>query len=103
MRALSAYQNLNGGFAHAIEPDYWNPVSSPIQTWCALEILCEAGTDDKASPIIRNVLHYLGSSESFAENKWLNEIESNNNYPHAQWWHFDEKSVKIGGKRTQLL
>ncbi|MFA6693930.1 MAG: hypothetical protein WCS44_03750, partial [Bacillota bacterium] len=32
VEALSHYQNLDGGFGHALEPDCWNPNSSPIQT-----------------------------------------------------------------------
>lgn len=32
LKALSSYQNKDGGFGHALEPDCWNPNSSPIQT-----------------------------------------------------------------------
>ncbi|MDR1558441.1 MAG: hypothetical protein LBS84_01860 [Clostridiales bacterium] len=35
LTALAAYQNEDGGFGHALEPDAWNPNSSPIQTWTA--------------------------------------------------------------------
>ena len=30
--ALSYYQNEDGGFGHAVEPDGWNPESSPYAT-----------------------------------------------------------------------
>ena len=39
LRALSMYQNDDGGFGHALEADCWNPESSPMQTWAATEIL----------------------------------------------------------------
>jgi hypothetical protein len=42
--ALAAYQNEDGGFGHALEPDAWNPASSPVQTWAATEILRETGS-----------------------------------------------------------
>jgi hypothetical protein len=32
LTALAAYQNPDGGFGHALEPDAWNPNSSPMQT-----------------------------------------------------------------------
>ena len=38
---LKCYQNEDGGFGHALEADCWNPKSSPVQTWCATEILRE--------------------------------------------------------------
>lgn len=30
LTTLAAYQNEDGGFGHALEPDSWNPNSSPI-------------------------------------------------------------------------
>ena len=38
---LMTYQNEDGGFGNALEPDYWNPNSSPVQTWVAMEIIKE--------------------------------------------------------------
>ena len=35
LTALAVYQNEDGGFGHALEPDSWNPNSAPIQTWAA--------------------------------------------------------------------
>lgn len=40
---LVAYQNEDGEFGHGLEADSWNSESSPIQTWCATEILREVG------------------------------------------------------------
>ena len=45
LTALAAYQNEDGGFGHALEPDCWNPDSSPIQTWVATEIIKEVGLE----------------------------------------------------------
>jgi len=88
VNALSAYQNEDGGFGHALEPDCWNPNSSPIQIQFAMEILREIVFDDLASPIIQNIVRYLDSGKNFCNNKWECEIESNNDYPHASWWQW---------------
>ena len=46
LTALAAYQNEDGGFGHALEPDCWNPNSAPIQTWTATEVLREIDFTD---------------------------------------------------------
>lgn len=93
MNALAAYQNEDGGFGHALEPDSWNPNSSPIQTWTATEILREIGYADAGHPIIQGMLRYLASGKNFDGNLWYNVIPSNNDYPHAPWWRTDSGSA----------
>ena len=88
LAALSAYQNADGGFAHALEPDAWNPLSSPIQTWCATEVLREIDFDDAAHPLIQGVLLYLESGADFDGRHWACVVKTNNDYPHAPWWHW---------------
>ena len=44
--ALAAYQNADGGFGHALEPDLRCPGSQPAATLYALEMLHEAGMMD---------------------------------------------------------
>ena len=56
LTALAYYQNEDGGFAHALEPDAWNPNSSPIQTWAATEILHEIDFTDSSHPLITGIL-----------------------------------------------
>jgi len=89
LNALAAYQNEDGGFGHALESDAWNPNSSPIQTWAATEILHEINFIDNEHPIpiIQGILRYLASGQDFDGNLWHNELVSNNDYPHAPWWH----------------
>ncbi len=87
LTALAAYQNEDGGFGHALEPDAWNPASSPIQTWAATEILHKLGFADKTHPLIQGILRYLASGRDFSGSFWANTVKSNNDYPHAGWWH----------------
>lgn len=93
LRALSFYQNADGGFAHALEPDCWNPESAPIQTWRATELLLEIGCGDAAHPIMQGILRYLSSGAHFQEGQWLYNIPTNNDHPHAIWWTYDPSAV----------
>ena len=67
LTALSSYQNEDGGFGHALEPDAWNPNSSPIQTWVAMEILREIGFTDKTHPIIQEFRSILPAGRILME------------------------------------
>ncbi|MNB72776.1 hypothetical protein D3C75_193690 [compost metagenome] len=86
LKALSAFQNEDGGFGHALEADSWNPESSPLQTSTAALLLLELRASSE-HPIVRGVLRYLDSGDSFEGGKWKLAIPSNNDYPHAPWWH----------------
>lgn len=88
LSALEVYQNDDGGFGHALEPDCWNPDSSPIQTWVATEIIREIGLEDKRHPVVQGILRYLSSGKDFDGHTWANTIISNNDAPHAPWWEY---------------
>lgn len=93
LTALAAYQNEDGGFGHALEPDCWNPNSAPIQTWTATEILREIDFTDSTHPIIDGILRYLASGQDFTGHFWLNAPQSNNDYPRAPWWSVESDST----------
>jgi hypothetical protein len=92
LEALGVYQNEDWGFAHALEADSWNPNSSPIQTWTATEILREIDVTDRGNRIIQGILKFLDSGTEFDGHVWYNTILSNNDYPHAPWWHTESIS-----------
>lgn len=85
---LSKFQNADGGFGHTLEPDFFNPNSSPIATNDAIITLSRVNALDRASDIVKGIVKYLESHDSFNEDKkrWLFAIDSNKNYPHAIWW-----------------
>jgi len=93
LAALTAYQNEDGGFGHALEPDAWNPNSAPIQTWTATEILREIDFTDNTHPIIKGILRFLESGQAFEGHFWYCTVSSNNDYPHAPWWHTENDST----------
>lgn len=93
---LEAYQNDDGGFGHALEPDSWNHESSPIQTWVACEIIQEVDCP-KDYPMITKILSYLENCKDFNGTHWLAQVPSNNEYPHAPWWGFTDKDKAVWG------
>ena len=90
IKHLISYQNEDGGFGNALEPDCWNEKSTPLQTWVATKIIKEIGLEDKNHPLISGILNYLSSGDEFDGHRWhgLNTVQSNNNYPHAPWWSY---------------
>ena len=85
---LSKFQNADGGFGHALEPDFFNPNSNPIVTNDAISTLSRVNALDGDSDIVNGIVRYLESHDSFDEDKkrWLFAIDSNKEYPHAIWW-----------------
>ena len=87
LNALAMYQKEDGGFGYALEPDCWNPDSTPIATWTATKILREVNLTETDHPIIAGILRYLDSGKDFLDGKWCNTVPGNNDHPHAVWWH----------------
>ena len=94
---LSKFQNADGGFGNALEPDSFNPNSAPGTTNDAITTLCRVNALDKDSEIVKGIVRYLDSHDSFDEDKkrWLFAIDSNKDYPHAIWW--EKKGDGISG------
>ena len=96
--ALSFYQNEDGGFGNTLEPDSWNPNSTPYTTNHAISILKQIGFTDTQHPIISGILRFLDSGAYCSENGWQFTIPTNDEYPHAPWWNFvpDDATVEFG-------
>jgi hypothetical protein len=89
LKVLQVYQNEDGGFGHGLEPDFWNPTSSPIATWTACNILREIDSLTRDNQLTQGILNYLASGQDFADGKWFNQVASTKDYPHAVWWASD--------------
>lgn len=85
---IMEFQNDDCGFGNAIEPDIWNPNSTPIATNDAIMALFRIGALDEKSRLTDRIVHYLSSHDSFDEDKqrWLFAVDSNKDFPHAVWW-----------------
>lgn len=92
LKALISFQNKDGGFGHGLELDCLNPNSSPIQTWKAMTFLEELDILDSNNSIIQGILRYLESGKDFDSShyQWKRVIPSNNHFPHAIWWEYNQ-------------
>ena len=84
--ALAAFQNTDGGFGHGLEPDFWNPQSSAIQSWRATLVLREIGCFDPGEPLVLALRDYMLRTNKGG--KWKALIPSNDEYPNVPWWHY---------------
>lgn len=105
LEALAYYQNDDGGFGNALEPDVWNPNSIPMGTWRATTVLESIGFDNATHPIIQGILRFLDSGSGFDERvgQWQSEIPSNNDFPHAVWFHYEGEISEFGPNPTAAL
>lgn len=101
--ALAAYQNPDGGFGHGLEADALNPNSSPIQTWCATTVLREVDQLNPRHPIVSGIVRYLTGGEHFDGRCWAWSIPTNNDHPHAPWWHFSGPADGVNYNPTAAL
>ncbi len=69
VRALLGYQNPDGGFGHALEPDTRCPASLPVYTEVALQALATAGasvSDAAGTTMARRACDFLASAAANA-------------------------------------
>ena len=81
--ALRPYQRSDGGFGHALEPDFRGPISQPTTADSALRILDEVGTlpDDLARPLCDWLMTVTTDDGGVPM-----VLTSAGAYPRAPWW-----------------
>lgn len=89
---LKYYQNSDEGYGKTIEPDNWNPASSPYIAQHVIRILQQIEFYDTKHPIYQGLFRFLENNEYKSENGWFFVIPSNQDYPHAIWWDYSEQS-----------
>lgn len=85
LAALAAFQNPDGGFGHALEPDLRTPVSSALATSVALQILIEVHAP-AAHPLVRGAIAYLLASYDAMMQRWRIIPLEAESAPRAFWW-----------------
>lgn len=90
LRALQAYQNEDGGFGNALEPDMRCPHSQPVTTESALLIIQEVSGFDHA--MLEGILSYL-QGISLPGGGLPRATTAVNDYPHAPWWATEQDHV----------
>lgn len=92
--ALMVYQNEDGGFGNALEPDNWNPASTPVAMHFALGILRQIDFTDMSHPIFEGIWRYLESGKDRNGMGWRFTVESTDQYPHAPWWSYNPNETE---------
>lgn len=90
LAALRAYQNPDGGFGNALEPDIRCPQSQPVPTEMALHIMDDIGAFDPE--IMDGIVRYLRGI-TLPEGGFPFVFRSAIEYPHAPWWEVESDDV----------
>jgi hypothetical protein len=96
LAALADYQNGDGGFGKALEPDQRAPESSVLATIRALQLLTaiEAPRDD---PLVKGAMTYLISTFDELRVVWPIIPPTAGAHPHAPWWNQETLEQAFGG------
>ncbi len=89
---LARYQNPDGGFGRALEPDLRTPSSSALATSQGLEILKESGYPAEHE-MVKRATAYLVETLDPEKHVWRVAPSDTNAHPHAPWWHDDNGSL----------
>lgn len=101
---IKAYQNGDGGFGNALEPDLRCPNSSVLATTVAFQYLSQLDIDE-SDLMIDNVLQFLQKSYDVTKRGWINIPPLVDNYPRAPWWGYAsaKSSVEWGNPSAEVL
>ncbi|MWA07438.1 hypothetical protein F8568_045385 [Actinomadura sp. LD22] len=83
LTALAAYQNPDGGYGHALEPDLRGEASQPVPAQHALEVLHQAGADDH--PAVDRIADHL-TTITTPDGGVPFVLPTVRDAPHAPWW-----------------
>lgn len=95
--ALKRFQNSDGGFGHAIEPDLRAPDSSVLGTSIAFQILRSCSTEQSVLEIALPAVKFLLNSYDSRQMIWRIIPKSAENYPHAPWWNQADREDSFSG------
>ncbi|OLB32290.1 MAG: hypothetical protein AUH05_18835 [Ktedonobacter sp. 13_2_20CM_53_11] len=90
LAALRPYQNADGGFGHALEPDLRGPVSQPLPVWSALRVLDEINAFD--DPMVKHACDYLMTITT-SEGGVPFALPSIRSYPRVPWLQPDDQPL----------
>lgn len=93
---LTRFQNPDGGFGHALEPDLRTPASSAIATATGLAILRSISAPS-AEPVVPRVIDYLVATYDAERQRWPIVPPAVEEAPHAPWWTYAESEQNFGG------
>lgn len=89
---LEKYQNTDGGFGNALEPDIRMPQSSPIATTEAFQYLNDIKDEKPLKMIKKGIDYFITTVKTFKGESQItyywNPVKTQEvvKYPHAPWW-----------------
>lgn len=86
---LSKFQNSDGGYGNALEPDFRLQASSPMATSVGLQY-CKVIDASVSEYIVSGAIQYLLSTYDREHGYWPSTYLDVNNDPHAPWWNLEE-------------
>jgi hypothetical protein len=89
---LTRFQNDDGGFGQALEPDLRTPSSSALATGIGLQLARELGCAVD-HPMVRKAVAYLIATHDDEAQVWRAVPTDTNAFPHAPWWHDEDGSL----------
>jgi hypothetical protein len=95
VRELSRFQNDDGGFGHAIEPDVWLPQSTALATWMAFQYIKSIDVDAQDNRVGRGLQYFLDTYNP-QRIGWAIMRPEVNNHPHAPWWDYETAMNHFG-------
>lgn len=95
LEALTAFQNEDGGFGKALEPDLRTEASSVIATSTAFGILREVSISAR-KPAVQLGVQYLLDSYDGTKEVWPIIPPEVEDAPHAWWWSYEDSAKNFG-------
>ena len=89
---LAHFQNEDGGFGHALEPDLRTPDSSALATAIGVQLLRDLECQPD-HPMVSKAVGYLIRTFDEKARIWRVAPPSTNDHPHAPWWHDEDGSL----------
>lgn len=91
---LLKFQNEDGGFGNALEPDIRMPFSSAVATEVAVKILKDLTQREPRAlkackSIIDEITKYLWSTYNSDTSGWEIVPKEVDDFPHAVWWNYE--------------
>jgi hypothetical protein len=83
LAALAAYENPDGGYGHALEPDLRGEAGQPVPAQHALDVLHQAGADDH--PAVARIAGHLAAITT-PDGGVPFVLPAVRDAPHAPWW-----------------
>lgn len=101
LEALRPYQNADGGFGSALEPDIRTSASQPVATELALHVMDEMGAFDLQ--MLQGVRLYLQNTVIPGTGGWPLATRSIFEGPRAPWWNIEDDASPSLNPSGQLL